>query len=915
MSVGDDLARAARRGDFAAFDAVLDRLDAAGLKDAKAWYRSARSELAQRADAGWGRDESERRSLHACRQLAAVALAPGPQRAAAWFGLRSFGAWGEAGRAVVVARMAAMGRDWCAAFLEAASRLRFTGESEAEAARLAIFGAPVLGHFALRLPQGPAYARGWAEQHRRLISSAWWDHELDRRRAAGADRRHPSPASTTLVWFDDTGQVQDRQVLLRDLTLADVLRLDPLLPEALSAATATAGALGAFMGQAGEGWRLEGAVRDLLVEGRLDRSRVLEDALDALTRQDTPGTHKALAALLMAVGIEAEDVRSRVPLLQGLMATTHASVTPVLLPPLLDCVDDESEMAELALTVFARREKKVKAELLRALSAKDGVARFGRAAVVAGLAQAAELEDESLAVRARRTLEALGAPVPARPPAAAVTGGGLWQSRPLPSTVEPFQCVDPTPAALAAAVSAAAVTASVTETARFLDVLVRWAWKDVDGLREHLVTMVAPQTGGQPLVLAMARDWATGALTASTHAREVAKAGFVHSGEQPPWTSENSTYYSLPATAAFERLLVAETLLGLGRVPRLLSTPRGEDAVVAFDDLVDAVASQRGSGCGELDLFQALLRLEPVEPARLERLAGLELPVRPRRAPGPLRSMLRLGGGGRGSRSVPDAVGLVRQWVSGGGLPGLVLDHRPDGVHVAPVVPPVPGSVFPSVPRGLVAGHDPARKTDLYPWNVTPSNTVGVVPHWPDLVAAKVQQQFDQVSRDPPRWLPWLVSTAGSAGVALHHAVAATLSHEDEAARLQAVDAALTLVAQGRFDPDVFRDVCLRLLDAGELRLARTANAWEQVVLGGGLAPLWPALAAVVDRSCTRERKPVGLADLLSSARRWAASVPAASEPGALPGGVSALADARGSSKASLEARAWVAALRARVEA
>ena len=67
VSVGDELGRAAKRGDFQAVDDLLGGLDTAGLKDARAWYRAARVELAKRADASWGRDESETRSLHACR--------------------------------------------------------------------------------------------------------------------------------------------------------------------------------------------------------------------------------------------------------------------------------------------------------------------------------------------------------------------------------------------------------------------------------------------------------------------------------------------------------------------------------------------------------------------------------------------------------------------------------------------------------------------------------------------------------------------------------------------------------------------------------------------------------------------------------------------------------------------------------
>jgi hypothetical protein len=132
--------------------------------------------------------------------------------------------------------------------------------------------------------------------------------------------------------------------------------------------------------------------------------------------------------------------------------------------------------------------------------------------------------------------------------------------------------------------------------------------------------------------------------------------------------------------------------------------------------------------------------------------------------------------------------------------------------------------------------------------------------------------------------------------------VATTLGHADERCRLLAVDAALTLIARGRFDTSLFEQACLRLLERGELRLARTAAAWEQVVLGGGMRPLWPAVTAVVEAACSLERRPAGLADLLSMARRYAAA-----EPGAVaPPAVVAVAEGKGASKVHVEARAWV---------
>jgi hypothetical protein len=214
---------------------------------------------------------------------------------------------------------------------------------------------------------------------------------------------------------------------------------------------------------------------------------------------------------------------------------------------------------------------------------------------------------------------------------------------------------------------------------------------------------------------------------------------------------------------------------------------------------------------------------------------------------------------------------------------------------------PVPLDTFPAVPPALFAGHAPGSK-EFSGYQVSADNTLAVVPRWPDLVAAKTFSSFDQSSKMPPRWLEWLVEAPGPAGPGVHHALATTLGHADEACRLSGVDGALALMAHRRFDGEELTRVCLGLLARGELRLTRTASAWEQVVLGGGMQPLWPTVLAVVERACEQERRPAGLADLLSMARRYAVAAPGAPVPAA----VAALAAARGSSKVHVEARAWL---------
>jgi hypothetical protein len=134
--------------------------------------------------------------------------------------------------------------------------------------------------------------------------------------------------------------------------------------------------------------------------------------------------------------------------------------------------------------------------------------------------------------------------------------------------------------------------------------------------------------------------------------------------------------------------------------------------------------------------------------------------------------------------------------------------------------------------------------------------------------------------------------------------VASTLCHADEDHRLRAVDATLILMERRWWDADAYTRCCAHLLESGDLRLARLASSWEQVILGGGLMALWPSVLRVLEDACARERKPAGLAELLAMVRRYVRAVPRAD----LPASVHALAGSKGGSKARLEAVALVVA-------
>jgi hypothetical protein len=111
-------------------------------------------------------------------------------------------------------------------------------------------------------------------------------------------------------------------------------------------------------------------------------------------------------------------------------------------------------------------------------------------------------------------------------------------------------------------------------------------------------------------------------------------------------------------------------------------------------------------------------------------------------------------------------------------------------------------------------------------------------------------------------------------------------------------------MGRGRWDSAAYTDCCLHLLADGVLRLGRLGHSWEQLILAGGLQPLWPTAMVVLGKASVLERKPAGLAELYGVLRRYVTAVP---DPG-IPESVRELASSKGSSKARVEAAAFVAA-------
>jgi hypothetical protein len=329
-----------------------------------------------------------------------------------------------------------------------------------------------------------------------------------------------------------------------------------------------------------------------------------------------------------------------------------------------------------------------------------------------------------------------------------------------------------------------------------------------------------------------------------------------------------------------------------------VSTPTRTDGTLDLPTLVDRLRGYGDTPVGPADLFLALLRLEPLPQDPPDGLDEVRAPLWSADSH-PARWSLR-----RRPAPATTAADLVRRWVEGGGLPRFPTRHEGGAVNLDPVRLPLDLADVPGMPAELETGHVDGVQDEYYDWGLTVETGVGVAPGWADLLAARIQRQFDQAGRMPPRWLP-LMASSPDPGPAVVHVVAATLSHADEDHRLLAVDSALVLMGRGRWNPDDYTACCRHMLADGVLRLARLAHAWEQLILAGGLQLLWPTVTAVLDDAAALDRKPPGLADLLGMVRRYVGAVP---DP-VLPDAVHALAESRGSSKAKAEAAALVAAV------
>ncbi|UUZ57972.1 hypothetical protein [Nocardioides sp. B-3] len=199
------------------------------------------------------------------------------------------------------------------------------------------------------------------------------------------------------------------------------LRADPLLPD-LAYHLLNSDQCGSW------GWLPEALGRGVQLEV-LDRSRLLEVVLTALTTQHRPSAQAVMAETLRVLGLRVEEVPGGFDYMLGVLATTKSSVLKVVLPLVLELVSGPDDLTDLTMLV-AGREKVHKTTLLKAPDDEALEARVGRVGVVEALELLAADEDVRFAAAVTRSLDRRGAAAPSHP--VGVEPLGLWDLRPTP---------------------------------------------------------------------------------------------------------------------------------------------------------------------------------------------------------------------------------------------------------------------------------------------------------------------------------------------------------------------------------------------------------------------------------------------------------------------------------------------------
>jgi hypothetical protein len=792
------------------------------------------------------------------------------------------------------------GDDWCRRFVAAAiSRNARAGKESATT--VIRYCLPLILHFGVATEKFEAYPRLWAFYYRELAAGRLhevWSDEI------AADFEYPGwsglgfridPAGRAVVF--PKMQKSLLELWDQDLTAANTLLRCFDLPDAL-------GPL-ARVGTPKE-WTVGAAIRGYLNRGTFLSEEVFGKLRTALARDDGLPTQRVLADVLKSCPPSPGEVAASIPLLLSTVATAPGFLSFPVLGLLVQSPMGGGDLCDLSVAVFGRPEKKAQELLVRHLKSLQASQPYDGDVLAACWEAAAGSAD--LLVRATAE-EMAGGPLATdlEEPldAASLWGTGVRQPPEIPRYVaQEVDSKNPLPRWTGPREH------SVAEE-QYIDRFLRTVYRRAPNVRDWYRQRFAAQTGyadgferyralagaptswrrwpdpptswrrwaspGPEVALAM---WASGEhdLTAHRDLTALVRASLSRpSGTDDPFGSASPL-------AAIHILRQSELMVQAGTVPYSLATPSYDNFRVELGRLVSLLQlfEREGWAYGEADLFQALLRLGPMD-------AGLaaevpELPVLPFDGP---------------DGQERHAGQILREWVGGGGF-------KPPPVE-APLALPVSLERFPSVPPELLSPEvwSGSGRGHLGTWLACEASAV--VPFWPDLGAVWLGRRvvyggLVALGEGGPAG-----ATAGELGQLTHDWFIAMLASHRPYDRSSTLETVLEMAARRQLSAEYLALAARNRLEAGDHSLGRLVRAMALVAYEGHLDCVWPALTALVVASSKQPRLPAGTSELLATCMELWESIPAnhrtTATTAAFTVAVRTLAGAKTATKTGLEAK------------
>jgi hypothetical protein len=858
------------------------------LAEAKTWFtKGGRTLLTQ--DLDWRLHESislvDSHSRSVVRQMVTVTVSA-PAEAARHLPWREM-AWSRNVNILMLLDiLVSKGDDWCRRFVAAAIS-RNAKAGQATAATSIRHCLPLILHFGIDPADFEAYPRLWALYYRELVAARTheaWNDEIS------ASFEYPGwsgvefrigPAGSAVVF--PKMQKSLLELWDQDATAARTFLRCFEVPDAL-------GPLAKKETQ--KEWTVGAAVRGYVDRGTFSRDEVFGKLRTALARDDGLPSQRVLADVLKSCPPSSEHVAASIPLLLSTVATAAGFLSLLAFELLLHAPLDAADLLALSVAVFGRTEKKPQELLARRLKSVAEAETYDAAVLAACWEAAAGSSDLKIRTTAESKLDI---------PVAGSTGGSaapasLWGTGARQPPEIPRYVALEADSRRALPYWNRQLEHSIAEE-QYVDCFLRTVYQVPDNVREwyrrnyplDLQPIRADATPPPPswrcwaepspdVVLAM---WAAGEHNLAAHRNLIS---LVQASLSRPFDRDDPFQASGPL-AAIHTFRQSELAVQAGTVPYSLATPSYDNFRVKLDRLVSLLRlfEREGWAYGEADLFQALLRLGPLD-AQLS-VDIPELLVRPFDGPDdPERFAGR----------------ILREWVRGGGFKAPPVD--------SPLALPVPLERFPSIPRVLLSPELWGGSVRRYqgPWLGLQASAV--VPFWPDLGAMWLQRGLAYGGLVSLKADGLAGATAGEIGQMTHDWFIATLAGRHQEDRDRAVETVLELAARRVLSAEHLATAAGNCVDADAQPLGRLARSLALVAYEGHLDFVWPALTAIVVSSSERKKVPAGTVEVLATCSELWDSIPAehrtaATIPAKFTGAVLELASSRSATKTALEAK------------